>query len=64
MILTGENRITLRKTCPTATLSNVKSIQDALKLNPGLCGEKPANTAQVMLRPVNESGLLLAAIFM
>jgi hypothetical protein len=38
LILTGENQRTLRKTCPSATLSNT----NPLGANLGLCGEKLA----------------------
>jgi hypothetical protein len=42
MILRGENRRTLRKTCPSATLSTTNPTKTALGVNPGFNGEKPA----------------------
>jgi hypothetical protein len=42
MILTGENRRTLRKTCPSATLSTTNPTQIVPGSNPGLRGERPA----------------------
>jgi hypothetical protein len=41
-ILTGENRRTLRKTCPSATLSNTNPIWIDPGANPGFRGERPA----------------------
>jgi hypothetical protein len=41
MILTGENRRTRRKTCPSATLSTTNSTWTALGANPGLSSEMP-----------------------
>jgi hypothetical protein len=42
MILTGENRRTRRKTCPSATLSTTNYTWTDLVGNPGLRREKPA----------------------
>jgi hypothetical protein len=42
MILTGENRRTRRKTCPSATLSTTNPTWIDPDSNPGLCGERPA----------------------
>jgi hypothetical protein len=42
MILTGENRGTRRKTCPSATLSTTNPTWIDLGANPGLRGERPA----------------------
>jgi hypothetical protein len=42
MILTGENRRTLRKTCPSATLSTTNLIWIDPGANLGLRGERPA----------------------
>jgi hypothetical protein len=42
MILTGKNRRTLRKTCPSATLSTTNLTCIDPGANPGLRGEKPA----------------------
>jgi hypothetical protein len=42
MILTGENRRTRRKNCPSATLSTTNPTWIDLGANPGLCGERPA----------------------
>jgi hypothetical protein len=42
MKLTGENRSTLEKTCPNATLSTTNPTWTDPALNPGLCGERPA----------------------
>jgi hypothetical protein len=42
MILTGENRITRRKTCPSATLSTTNPTFIEPGANPGLRGERPA----------------------
>jgi hypothetical protein len=39
---TGENRRTLRKTCPSATLSTTNPIWTGPGANPGLRDEKPA----------------------
>jgi hypothetical protein len=41
-ILTGENRRTRRKTCPSATLSTTNSTWIDPGANPGLRGERPA----------------------
>jgi hypothetical protein len=41
-ILTGENIRTLRKTCPSATLSTTNPTWIDLGANPGLRGERPA----------------------
>jgi hypothetical protein len=41
MILTGENRRTRRKTCPSATLSTTNPTWTDLGANPGLRGEGP-----------------------
>jgi hypothetical protein len=43
MILTGENRRTRRKTCPSATLSTTNPIWIDPGTNPGLHGERPAS---------------------
>jgi hypothetical protein len=40
-ILTGENRRTRRKTCPSATLSTTNPTWIDLGANPGLRGERP-----------------------
>jgi hypothetical protein len=40
MNLTGENRSTLRKTCPSATLSTTNPTWTDPGSNPGLCGER------------------------
>jgi len=40
--LTGENRRTRRKTCPSATLSTTNPTWIDLGANPGLRGERPA----------------------
>jgi hypothetical protein len=42
MILTGENRRTRRKTCPSATLSTTKPTWIDPGTNPSLSGERPA----------------------
>jgi hypothetical protein len=42
MILTGENRRTRRKTCPSATLSTTNPTWIVPGANPGLRGERPA----------------------
>ena len=42
MILTGENRSTGRKTCPSATLSTTNLTSTELGLNPGLSDYRPA----------------------
>jgi hypothetical protein len=42
MILTGENRRTRRKTCPSATLSIADPTWIDPGANPGLRGERPA----------------------
>jgi hypothetical protein len=42
MILTGENRRTLRKTCPSATLSTTNPTLIDPVANRGLRGERPA----------------------
>jgi hypothetical protein len=42
MILTGENRSTWRKTCPSATLSTTNYTWIDLGVNPGLCVERLA----------------------
>jgi hypothetical protein len=39
MILTGENRRTRRKTCPSATFSTTNPTWTSQGANPGLCGE-------------------------
>jgi hypothetical protein len=44
MILTGENRITRRKTCPSATLSTVNPTWIDPGANPGIRGDRPATT--------------------
>jgi len=41
MILTGENRNILSKTCPSATLSTTNFMSPDVVSNPGLCVEKP-----------------------
>jgi hypothetical protein len=41
MILTGENRRTGRKTCPTATLSATNLTWTGVGSNVGLCDETP-----------------------
>jgi hypothetical protein len=41
IMLTGENRLALRKTCPSTTLSTTNPTWAALTANPGLRGEKP-----------------------
>jgi hypothetical protein len=42
MKLTGENRSTRRKTCPSATLSTTNLTWTDPGSNPGLRGERPA----------------------
>jgi hypothetical protein len=42
MKLTGENRITRGKTCPSATLSTTNPTWTNMGSNPGLQGERPA----------------------
>jgi hypothetical protein len=42
IILTGENRRTRRKTCPSATLSTTNPTWIYPGANPGLSGERPA----------------------
>jgi hypothetical protein len=42
MILTGENRRTWRKTCPSATLYTTNPTWIDPGANPGLRGERPA----------------------
>jgi hypothetical protein len=42
MKLTGENRSTRRKTCPSATLSTTNPTWIDPGSNPGLSGERPA----------------------
>jgi hypothetical protein len=44
MILTGENRRILRKTCPSATLSTTNPIWIVQGANPGLRDERPATS--------------------
>jgi len=39
---TGENRLTLKKICPSVTRSNTNLTWSSLELNPGLCGESRA----------------------
>jgi hypothetical protein len=46
MKLTGENRSTLRKTCPTATLSTTNPTWTDPGSNPGLRCERPATNRQ------------------
>jgi hypothetical protein len=41
MKLTGENRSTRRKTCPSATLSTTNPTWTDPGSNPGLSGERP-----------------------
>jgi hypothetical protein len=41
-LLTGENRRTRRKTCPSATLSTTNPTWIDTGANPGLRGERPA----------------------
>ena len=42
MKLTGENRSTRRKTCPSTTLSTTNPTWTDQESNPGLRGERPA----------------------
>jgi hypothetical protein len=42
MKLTGENRSTRKKTCPSATLSNKNPTWNDPGSNPGLRGDRPA----------------------
>jgi hypothetical protein len=42
MKLTGENRNTRRKSCPSATFSTTNLTWTDTGSNPGLCGEGPA----------------------
>jgi hypothetical protein len=42
MILTGENRRTRRKTCPSVTLSTTNPTWIDPGTNPGFCGDRPA----------------------
>jgi hypothetical protein len=42
MKLTGENRSSRRKTCPSATSSTTNPICTEPGSNPGLCGGRPA----------------------
>jgi hypothetical protein len=42
MMLTGENRRTRRKTCPSASLCTTIHTLTGQGENPGLCGERPA----------------------
>jgi hypothetical protein len=42
IILTGENRRTRRKTCPSATLSTTNPTWTDQGANPGLLGDRPA----------------------
>jgi hypothetical protein len=42
MILTGENRRTREKNCPSATLSTTNPTWIDSGVNPGLRGERPA----------------------
>jgi hypothetical protein len=42
IILTGKNRRTRRKTCPSATLSTTNPTCTDPDANPGLRGERPA----------------------
>jgi hypothetical protein len=42
MILTGENQIIQRQSCPSATLHTTNPTWTDLGANPGLHGEKPA----------------------
>jgi hypothetical protein len=46
MILTGENRRSRRKTCPSATLSTTNPTWLDPRANPGLRGERPATNDQ------------------
>jgi hypothetical protein len=56
MLLTGENRRTPGKACPSATLFTTNPTWTALGANPGLRGEKPSTnrlnygTTLVMIR--------------
>jgi hypothetical protein len=42
MKMTGENRSTRRKTCPSATLSTTNLAWTDQGSNPGILGERPA----------------------
>ena len=42
MIMTGENRITRRRTCPSASMSTTNLTRSDVQSTPGLRGEKPA----------------------
>jgi hypothetical protein len=42
MKLTGENRSTRGKSCPSATLSTTNPTWTDPASNPGICGERPA----------------------
>jgi hypothetical protein len=60
MKLTGENRITRGKTCPSATLSTTNPTWTDPGSNPGLRGDRPATnrlshgTAYVCYLPTKE----------
>jgi hypothetical protein len=65
MILTGENRRTRRKTCPSATLSSTNPTWIDPGANPGLRGERPATNdlshgtaLKVMLNDAHHSACL------
>jgi hypothetical protein len=49
--LTGKNRRTRRKTCPSITWSTTNPIRTALGANPDFCGAKPENNGRVTARP-------------
>jgi hypothetical protein len=51
MILTGENRRTWRKTCPSATSSTINSAWNDMGANPGLRSGRWQLTAWAMARP-------------
>ena len=52
MIVTGENRGTGRKTCPSATLSTTNTTLTSRGSNSGARDERPAITALAMTRPL------------
>jgi hypothetical protein len=63
MILTGENRTTRRKTCPSATLSTTNPTWTDLGAKPGIRGERPAanDLSQIILSGLYNENNFVAA---
>lgn len=51
MILAGENRNTLNKTCPSVTLITTSPTRTSLTLNPGLCNERLVTDCLATVQP-------------